>query len=228
MPKRKLTNPRPTMRKRRKVMRRKRLRRRIPRGPFPNSRIVKMKLCTPEINLSSLSGAIAYVDIYANWPYYGTRHAFGWDQWAALYNEAVVLGSKIKVYQYGYTEPATGAGLTENSMGGIYLSDDTTNYTDYQALIEANKGKFYRCRRKFGEIAKCTNTFSCKKFFNVKDVKDNFDRLGNLTSATAPGDSAIYKVWQQPTDKTSTIGVTLNCVIEYIVLFSQPKDVPNS
>lgn len=212
-------------RKKRKVMRKRRVVKRVPRGPFPISRIAKLKLSTGNMSISSASGAIASIDVYANWPYFGTRHAFGWDQWALLYNEAVVLGSKITIYPNNDATETSSTAM----LGGIYLADDTTNYTDYQDLIEANRGKFIRMSNNASALQrKCSNVFSAKKFFNVKDVKDNLIRLGSATSATSPGDAAIYKCWMQPLDKTTSVGLQMTAVVEYIVLFSEPKDVAAS
>lgn len=203
---------------------RRRMVRRKPRvavGPFPKERIVKMKLSTGLMTLASSGGAMATLDVYANWPYYGTRNAYGFDQWSALYNKCVVIGSKINVYQQGYT-----ASSAQPWAAGIYLSDDTTNFTDYQVLVEANRGRFMRSTPYPGTFRKVSNWFSAKKFFNVKDVKDNMDRLGNGVSTTVPGDSAIFKVWAQPLDKAATDTIYVHGIIEYICLFSEPKDVP--
>lgn len=230
MPKRKRESQQSTtMVKRRKKIhvRRRRLRRPIPRGPFPISRIAKLKLATPMMTLTATSGNLASLDVFANWPVYGSRNAYGWDQWATLYNYCVVLGSKITLYQSGDVEQTSG---TVNSVlvGGIYLSDDTTNFTNYQELVEARRGRMYRPSEAFGTSRKCKNTFSAKKFFNIKDVKDNMSRLGAPVASSSPSDSAIYKCWMQPIDTSTTREIRCNAIIDYICLFSEPKDVAPS
>lgn len=222
----KKTQNRKTFKKRprRKIMKRRR-RTRIPRGPFPLSRVAKLRLTTGNMELTQTGGAIATLDVYANWPKYGTREAYGWDQWSTLYNNAVVLGSKITVYNRGQYNTA---GTFSAFMGGIYLSDDTTNFTDWQTLVEARRGSFMTVSSAAGTRAKCTAYFSAKKFFNVKDVKDNMLRLGNGVSTSLPQNEAIFKVWCQPMDKSSNGTNYFTAIIEYIVLFSEPKDVPAS
>lgn len=218
----KKTNTRKTLKRRprRRFVKKRRIVRRVPRGPFPTQRIAKLKLSTGLMTFNSTSGSLAGLDVYANWPIYGTRNAYGWDQWAALYNRAVVIGSKIQFYTSGVS--------SFNAMGGIYLSDDTTNFTDYQDLVEANKGKMFRLMSNNADPRKCSHTFSAKKFFNIKDVKDNMDRLGNAVTSSTPPDAAIFKTWIQPVDKYQTGTLYATAVISYIVLFSEPKDVPNS
>lgn len=212
-------------RKRRVPRRKRRMVKRVPRGPFPVSRIAKMKLTTGLQILTCTSGNLASLNVYANWPVYGVRFAYGWDQWSILYNRAVVLGSRITTYfQNNLADTSQILG-----MGGIYVSDDSTNYTDYQDLSEANKGKFARVNT--GGTAyqpKVKNWFSAKKFFNVKDVRDNIALLGNGIGASVPANDAMYKVWAQPLDKATSATYTCTSIIEYIVLFSEPKDVPSS
>lgn len=208
-------------RKARRVMRKKAFKRRpIPRGPFPVSKVAKLRLATNEIIISSVSGGLAGHDVYANWPYYGTRHAFGWDQWVALYNQATCIGSKITIYHHG-----TGTASATPFLIGIYLADDTTTYTDYRTMIENRRGRFMRCSNNITSFQpRQTHTFSAKKFFNVKDVKDNVDHLGASTSSVAPANEALYKLWMQPVDKSSSTSCTLTAVIEYIMVFAEPKD----
>lgn len=210
--------------KKRMVQRRRKaiVKKRINYGPFPRTRIVKMKLCTDQLTLACSAGAIGYVDVSANNPTYSGRNAFGWDQWAALYNQFIVLGSKITFYQQGYNDSSV-----TSCLMGIYLSDDSTNYTDYRTLVENRMGRFVRCSTAKERIPKVTQTFSAKKFFNCKDIKDNFDRLGASVSSS-PTESAVFKIWAQPINKTASPNIYGNAVIEYIVLFSERKDVPAS
>lgn len=199
---------------------------RVPVGPFPGERVVKLRLSTGEMALTQATpGALASLDVYANWPKYGSREAYGWDQWAALYNYAVVLGSKITVYNRGQFNTA---GTFSAFLGGIYLSDDTTNFTDWQTLVEAKRGSFMQVSSAAGTRAKCTACYSAKKFYNVTDVKDNMSRLGNGVSTTTPADGAIFKVWCQPMDKASNGTNYFTAIVEYIVSFSEPKDIPAS
>lgn len=222
--KKRITKRRFVKRRPKRMMRRRRPR--IPRGPFPVSKIAKLKLSLPQLTNVCTSGALASVNVEANWPVYSGRYAFGWDQWTALYNQAICLGSKITVYQQGYVTGTVSADVI--GLGGIYVSDDTTNYTDYQDLVEANKGKFMRIGMQVERVTKCKNYFSAKKFFNVKDVKDNTDHLGAAVTESTAINRCVYKIWAQPTDKSTTATYYYTGVVEYIMLFQEPKDVPGS
>lgn len=209
-------------RKKRRVMRKRRrvLRPRIPRGPFPVSKIAKLRLATNKITLTMTNGAIGSQDINANWPQYGSRNAFGWDQWTALYNQATCIGSKITVYHYG-----TGTASATPFIVGIYLADDSTNYTDYRSLIEARRGRWMRVTNNVSSVQpRCTAKFSAKKFFNVKDVKDNVDHIGAAVTESAAVNPALYKLWAQPVDQTASSTATITAIIDYIMVFAEPKD----
>lgn len=209
---------RPT--KRRKVMRRRRY---IPRGPFPLSRVVKLRYMSNQQDLACTSGAIANINVIANQPVYAGQYPYGWNEWSALYNHYVVLGSKITVYQFGQDDSA---GSKTFGFVGVYLGDDATNFTDYTTLIENRMGRFCRATSD-SSLNKVSHTFSAKKFFNVKDVKDNLDRLGSPVSGS-PSELANFKVWAQPINKTSSQTFYCNFLIEWICLFSERKDVAAS
>lgn len=210
---------RPT--KRRRAMRRRM--RYIPRGPFPLSRIVKLRYMSNQQDLVCTSGALATVNVIANQPVFAGNYPYGWNEWSALYNHYVVLGSKITVYQFGQDDTNTSKIF---GFMGCYLGDDATNYTDYATLIENRMGRFCRASSD-SSLSKTGGYFSAKKFFNVKDVKDNLDRLGSSVSG-APSELANFKIWAQPINKTSSQTFYCNFLVEWIVSFSERKDVPAS
>ena len=204
-------------------MRRRYKRRPIPRGPFPLSRIVKLRYMSNQIDLTCTSGALASTNVVANQPVYLGNYPYGWDQWTALYNHYVVLGSKITVYQFGQDDSA---GSKVFGFVGVYLGDDATNYTDYTTLIENRMGRFCRATSD-SSLSKVTQFYSAKKFFNLKDVKDNVTRVGSSVSGT-PAELANFKIWAQPLNKTSSQTFYCNFMVEWIVMFNERKDVPAS
>ena len=152
--------------------------------------------------------------------YTGTGHQpMGFDQWAVLYNHFVVLGSKVTcrfVLDADENDPA---------YVGVYISDDTTTpYTDASECIESKKGQTKILARpdKAGHV---TATYSAKRFYNVTDVKDNVDRLGSTVTAS-PTEQALFHYWLQGVNET--INGDVDVTIEYIVMFSEPKDLAQS
>lgn len=208
-------------RKKRRVIRRRKPM--IARGPFPVTKVAKMRLCLPLQTFACTNGALSKLGVYANFPYSGTNYAYGWNQWSALYNNYAVLGSKCTVYHTGYTNLEG-----SNAMMGIYLSDDTTNFTTWTTMIEAKRGTYRQISENLNSrTTSAVSKYSAKKHYNIKDVKDNIDRIGSTMTA-APQDSAFFNVWFQPINQTSGATYYANIIVDYIVLFSEPKDVAAS
>lgn len=153
----------------------------------------------------------------------GTGHQpMGFDQWSLLYNHYVVLGAKITV------QMIVDNSTTIPAVYGIYLSDSTsTTYTDWQSYREARKGTMIPIQGNAGQTIKpCTGKFSAKKFYNVADVRDNFDRMGALTAAN-PNEGAYFICWyQNQTGGTDTQSFMVT--IDYIVEFSEPRELSPS
>lgn len=145
----------------------------------------------------------------------------GWDQWVQLYNHYVVLGSKITVT----FAPMVSANPI---VCGVYLTDaPALPYASYSQFIEAGRG-MHKLITPESKPVTTMSRYSAKKFYNVKDVKDNLDRLGNTTTAN-PFESAYYHVWLQSADKQTTSAIVYAIItVEYTVLFSEPKDLPAS
>lgn len=186
---------------------------------MPTTRIAKMRYCT-QVALSSTLGSLATHQFSASGIYdpdiTGVGHQpMGFDQWAALFNHYVVIGSKISAY---ITHSSTSFGMVN-----LYLSDDaSTPYTSTLEFTEAKKGTFTVISNQ-RTPAKLYSKYSAKKFFNITDVKDNLDRIGAPNNAN-PTDTAVYNLVYQTTD-ASTHALDAIVVIDYLVLWSEPKDI---
>lgn len=148
-----------------------------------------------------------------------------WDQMKVFYNHYVVLGSKITIKHLGGSA-ATGVGY----VAGIYLDDDIAipGSGDMRYIIEQGNTQFKHINQAADVRTTLTQKFSCKKFFNLKDVKDNVNRVGAPVTAD-PSEQAYYNFWIASEDGTTTQqGGNFLAVIDYIVLFSEPADVPAS
>lgn len=221
MPKRKRTSY-SNRRKRRKFKGRfrRRFRRpsRIPSAIKPRN--VRKLRYVDAVTISSASGLLASYDFRASSIYdpdiTGTGHQpIGHDQMNTFYNHYVVLGSKIRCYFTSDTGTVT-------TRCGVYLADDQSTGISANSLIEMKRGGFSIITHQ-RRSAKASTAYSAKKFFSVSNVRDNVDRLGANMGAD-PSEIAVFKVWQQAFDTTTQ---TLRCtvVIDYVVLFSEPKDI---
>lgn len=193
----------------------------VPSG-MPTQRVAKLKYC--QVNaLTSTTGILNEQRFSANNIYDpditgGGHQPMGHDQWLALFNHYVVLGSKITMKFCDSDNTVTPAHV------GLYLSDGKTlSYSTGYEYIEARKGQYRMMVPNQGKALILRNKFSAKKFFNVKDVKDNTMRLGAAMGAS-PTEQAYYHIWFQTID-ASTNTMRYIVEIEYIVLFSEPKDL---
>lgn len=206
----------------------------VPRGVRTGLNInpIQRQRYVQYITLTSTTGTIAVNNFAANGMHdpdlTGAGHQpLRWDQMKLFYNHYIVLGSKITVTTVGHITDVAG-NMVPAAMG-IYLDDSTTNPSTYQQLIEQGRTRYTITNQHTGEAKKkVSNYYSCKKFFNVKDVKDNVTRLGAANSAN-PSDLAVFNLWLQALDGSSTTS-PVQCIvqIDYICLYSEPTDLAQS
>lgn len=150
----------------------------------------------------------------------------GHDQWEKFYNHYVVKGAKIMME---VTAAANSAAIP--TMMGVYLSDDATllNAPDLLKLCEQGKCN-YRLHNGFANISttKIMNSYSAKKFFNIKDLKDNVDRLG-APFGYNPTEEAIFNmIFNTANDSLNLPEFNVIFTVWYYVTFSEPKELPQS
>lgn len=195
---------------------------------LPKTRTITLRY-TQSLFLASALGIIQESRYRANgiedpWYETGGHSPMGFDTWATMYNHYIVNKSTITVKAYNDE-----VSPYKTTVLGVYLSDDAVApYTTYDAYIEANRGTHSILPKYQNKAMTLRSTYDAKKFFNVSDVKDNFDRFGALTS-TNPTESAIYHIYIQSVDTVSTTPTLRGTVtIDYNVTFSEPKDLAQS
>lgn len=213
----------------RKGYRRKRYNRLARRIGIPNflpaQRAAKLRY-TSQLTLTSAAGLLTNHQFRANGCYdpdfTSTGHQpYGWDQLTPFYNHYVVAGSRMSVRVVPQTDNTAFSGCV-----GIYLSDDSTvGFTSYTTFVEAKKGTYRLINGGSDKQTTVSCNYSAKKFFNIVNVKDNIARLGAST-VNDPGEIAMFNLWYQAADETSTAtNLTALVTIEFMVLFSEPKDI---
>jgi len=158
----------------------------------------------------------------------GTGHQpMGFDQWASFYNHYIVVGAKITAVLN------TSSTVYSGCIFGINLNDDLTMSTDIGTVMEQGLSKFkmanFNTTSGSGNGIRVSKGFSCKKFFQVTNPLDSLSRLGALTTAD-PTDTANFIVFfgAPPGDGNDFASINATVTIEYIVIFSEPKDLPQS
>lgn len=145
----------------------------------------------------------------------GGHQPRGWDELIALYDHAVVIGSKITI-QYANEDP------TNPILVGITLKDTATTETNYNNYAEAGNTIYKQvgAQGSTGDNGKVSYSFN-NKFLGIFDPMSEADVQN--TSSTNPTEQAYYHVWAaSPTGvDTSTVECTVS--MEFIVVFKEPK-----
>lgn len=163
--------------------------------------------------------------------YTGTGHQPLYrDLMVTIYNHYVVTGSKITVK---FTNAATSANYQSASVCGVYLDDNSTDHTIYTTLMENGRGQskmLAQAATRGGDSVTCRQKFSAKKFFGVKDVKDNITRIGAAVAAN-PSEDAYFVVFSQgvqPSAVDNPLPILATVIIEYAVIWSERTEQPES
>lgn len=210
---------------------RRKFRPRVPRqgilGNLP--RVYKMRY-VDWFNLSPSSGALTYYTFRANGIYdpnkSGTGHQpFLHDTLSTLWTSYVVLGSKINFTVLGVIADANSAGAVAT---GVILDDDDTISSDYTGIIEQGLGR-HRITNSRADTTPRTviGKYSAKRFFGVKDVKDNQSSIG-AKFGFDPVSQAYFVCWAQPLTISGASSLNCRVVIDYIVHVSEPKTLAQS
>lgn len=206
-----------------------RLQKQMPVG-FPKTNMVKLRY-VDQITLSPGLSTVGPWVFCANSLYdpsvTGTGHQpSGFDQWSVFYNHYIVVSSKITVSATLLT-----AGTESGSVGilGITLADDPTSSSNVTTLLEQPTTTHTTLTfNNQSRPAKISKTYSTKKFYNITNVSDNFSRLGSVISSN-PTEQAFFNVFVG-SGNTSLDPPSVNClvVIEYLAMFSEPKELAQS
>lgn len=199
---------------------------------FPRTRLVNMRYCEA-FSLNPGVGTLAKYNFRANSIYdsnqSGTGHQVqGHDEWNNFYNHYLVVGSKITVTICNTS--TEGNASTDLVSVGCMLADDTAIGTTPSTIIEQGLSKWKTMTNyPNSPTAKTiiTNTFSAKKFFNITDIGDNLDRLGAAMGSN-PTEEAYYIIWAGSHGSGDISNLAGMAVIEYSVLFSEPKSLTQS
>lgn len=181
---------------------------------FPNSIITKLRYCTT-YQQTSTGGAIVSNVFAANGIYdpdiSGVGHQPMWrDNYAAIYNNYVVLGSKITAMY--------GVGSNTSNLIGIVGDDDSSTSATADTRCEMNNAvSLLTGWGSASDPKTLTATFDPMMAFGVAAKDDG-------QSATSNGSNPVqlycYHVWAQP-QTTSDVIFTIKVEIEYTVKFTE-------
>lgn len=197
---------------------------------IPASKLVKLRYCT-YLELDPAAAAQGVRNIFrANGCYdpdqSGIGHQpLGFDQWSAFYDQYVVLGSKCTARFMANSESVN----FNSGLVGIWLTDGQGSIPAIETLMEQPGIVSKMLTNAYGSrgAVVCKKNFSAKKFFGVRDVKDNRDDLGANVTAD-PSSQAWYSVYFHSINAYNPTSITVQVTIDYIVHFSERKNVIGS
>lgn len=176
--------------------------------------------------LQSVSGGLGSYVFRANSiydpNYTGTGHQpMCFDFYASIYNHYIVTASKITV------KCIANQANTAPCLIGCYLTDGATvAYSTPIEFLEAKRGNSKTFSASEGRSVTVNSSFNAKKFYNVKDVKDNQANLGAAVT-TSPVEECYYNIYFFTLDST-TEDCNVQITIDYWVTFNEPKDISQS
>lgn len=238
------TSRRPTSKRRapsrRRTVRRRRTVQSLAPSGMPKVRTAHLRY-VQLANFIRIDGTLGTVNFVANsafapsslgtgFTHIDPHQPMGFDQWASLYNNYVVMGSKITVVRIGCTadtEPQPDQ--TEAGRFGVYLSDSATPaYTRGTSYKEARKGQTRQVSNNQRTAQRATAYYSPRRMYGIKDIKDNQDRLGANTSSN-PTERALFILWAQ-FEQDPAVETTWNfeVTIEYCIQFDEPVNLEQS
>ncbi len=241
MPYKRFRRNNPYRRKRRRAPRRarkyRRGKRRLPITGFPRSKMVKLRYAeTISLDVGA-GGTTAVNDFVANGMFdpnsTGVGHQpKGFDQWMLMYNHFTVVGAKLTVK---YVPDTATSGIA--SQVGIGLFDTTGQISAGVGLdaIAEMKQAGPRCvlmgdldnnPSARGRPITISRSFSAKKFFGTKSIvgKDNY--RGNV--AANPTETAVFTVYAANSGGADAAAIRIQCIIDYIAVFTEPNQLAQS
>jgi len=192
--------------------------------PMPQSMICTHKY-SDIVNINPAIGSVGVHTFAANGLYDpnitgGGHQPVGFDQFTAFYNHYEVLGAKI---QFTIHPSQESGGFNF----GIKLDDNDGLTGVLNTVMEGNMTVFksvpgpYTSDKGFT----CISSYSAKKFFG--DKCGQRDTWG--TVAANPVDLAYFMCWISPLTGLQDLGsIPCTVLVEYIVKWHEPKDLPSS
>ncbi len=197
---------------------------------FPAYRTINMRYAAV-IALDPAAGAVASVNFRANSIFDPDvlsgvpKNPLGFKEWNVFYNHYLVSSCKLQA-----NFMADNTNVTPLILG-TYLADDGVIPTVGQDLIEQGLAKWKIVSPGTNNGTKSTivtNYFNAKKFFNIKDYKDNFDRLGASFQAN-PQEIAQFHIFASALDTTVNAPlIHVQIILDYTVILSEPRSLTPS
>lgn len=197
-------------------------------SPLPKTFTTSLRYCEKNIIINPPTGGLtAHYTFSANGIYdpniTGTGHQpLGFDEFMIMYEHAVVLGCQIEVH-------ASNTDSSTNNLVGTYWDNDTTVSADAQEIIENAKGTYaYLAEDGGGSKSQCILRNKCNpgKWLGFDDPK-SVASLRN-SNGSNPAEQLYAVIWAASPGTGDPGAVACLVVINYIVMFTEPKAFASS
>lgn len=192
---------------------------------FPRQKTLAIRW-NDQVQLQSTQGVVVTRPYRANGPYDpdatiapGQQTPIGLQNMTKFYSRMIVVMSRCRVRWL----PGSGGGpLSSPAYVGCCLDDDAQfAYAEPNDYIEHKKGSSSLFTAERGMVTTWSN-FDVRKFFNIKDPKDNIIEYGSSLTST-PINQAYFTLWAAGMQGANAT-VNADITIDYIITFSDPKD----
>lgn len=148
----------------------------------------------------------------------GTGHQpMGFDQYMTFYDHCTVVSARITVDAVATSVPV---------FFGVAVSrDGSAFYSSYNSYIESGTVVYRLIDTEGSALNRVSRTLDIAKWFGFTDLNDTTQFC---TTSANPAQGVYFHVLAQDVNKTSTANAEINVVIDYDVVFSQPKPVATS
>jgi len=209
----------------------RRRRARLPRkiGMPGMSRIVKFRF----VQFTSLNPGTTNIvsqpfrcnDIFTPDATGGTNQSMGFDQWAQFYSRWMVIGSKIRVKCASHV---SGTGPT---VWGILKQETATPTATLASHIIEQGTSPWRIQQNVtnGNTTTLTNTWSLRKWYQLKDPRDNMDNTyAGAFAGTSPSRIPYYILWASSVQGNDVDTLQYIVQIDYIAIVFDPIEMAAS
>lgn len=157
--------------------------------------------------------------------YTGSGHQpYKHDTYQQLFDHYLVYKSFIKCEVAPAQQVSDEVG---NIFGlGLYVRDVATTEDSFSLLSEKGTGRTMLANSDPSKKYYLKSMYSAKSFFNIKNIKDNSDRLG-AQFGTNPAEDVIYTITQYAMG-VDPVPINIKVVIDYYCLLSEPRDLTQS
>jgi hypothetical protein len=157
----------------------------------------------------------------------------GFDQWAAFYDNYIVLGSKITLYGNNTLQALEAGDTTHSKFNMAYLvlsltEDKPLVAKDIPEMLESRLHSYKALNTNQNNTVKLVKKFSAKKFLGIKIPSDASQLTAVCT--TNPTQEVWFNVNAFNGSTSVEASASLHCtfVIDYIVMFKNRKVLPQS